>query len=461
MMTHKAVRGRILPLYLELYEDLSEGSYRQFDEHVVGVADVVRSAGVDVTVNEVVFSDDHVRKARSELAKGETDFIILLYLAYSPSLLIADMLEECGLPILFIDTTPAASFRNMTKSYLMQNHGIHGVMDLTSVLKSRGVRYSVVAGHPKDNVFSHRLAKTLRGMAAAVLLKGQTIGTTGMPFEGMGDFAVDPDALLRDFGHTLKEISLQDIVDAGKTVSGPEIDDVVKEDAEIQDISGIDPKHHREAIRVYLALRSLMDREHITGYTMNFQHITEGIATPFYACSKLISLGYGYGGEGDVLTATLGMPLNYLAGVAKFDEFFCADWERDRILMSHMGESDARFIKEGSSPYLTMREGFLNPRPSVIYRFQAQPGEVTFVNLCPAGNGRYRLVMGLLDIVDAPVLDRIVAPHYQVRTRMPVGAFLEEYAQAGGGHHLYVARGNILDELAIVSRILDFEYTQL
>jgi len=71
------------------------------------------------------------------------------------------------------------------------------------------------------------------------------------------------------------------------------------------------------------------------------------------------------------------------------------------------------------------------------------------------------MVAGLLDIVDAPVLDEIIAPHYQVETRVPVGEFLESYAKAGGGHHLYIAKGNILKELEIFTKLLGFNLSSI
>ncbi len=205
------------------------------------------------------------------------------------------------------------------------------------------------------------------------------------------------------------------------------------------------------------AIEKIVDERGLTAYTMNFQHIGESMATPFYVCSKLMSRGIGYGGEGDVLTATLGRPLNALSSAAKFDEFFCADWKNNRILMSHMGESDSRFIKQGSSPRLAPRDALLNPHTCAIYRFQAEPGEVTFVNISPVDGREYRVVAGLLDIVDAQILDSIEGPHFQVATRIPVGMFLERYAAQGGGHHLYIAKGNILNGLSIFCKQLGFD----
>ena len=48
--------------------------------------------------------------------------------------------------------------------------------------------------------------------------------------------------------------------------------------------------------------------------------------------------GFGYAGEGDVLTAGLvGALMSAYRGVT-FTETFCPCWKKDLILMSHMGE---------------------------------------------------------------------------------------------------------------------------
>ncbi len=456
-MGTERISAGFLPLYLKLYEDLSPGNYRKADPFIDDIGNLIRASGVRPVSPGVVFDTCHVEDAERLFKEEDVSFIVLLHLCYSPSLLLADFLEKTGLPVLVIDSTPDPSFENMRSDYMTRNHGIHGVMDLTSVLKSRGIEYSVVAGHREDPLFRRNLEKNLSALSAVSIFKKQKIGITGKPFIGMGDFSIDFGQLKNDFGIEVEDIPVEMIITENGSIEDSEIEKCIAEDGEFWDTAIVPEEVHVDSVRTYLALKKIFKRKEITGYTMNFQYITESISTPFYACSRIMSEGYGYGGEGDVLTATLGYPLNAISPAAKFDEFFCADWKNDLILMSHMGESDSRFVKKGSAPSLVVRDGFVNPRDSVVYRFQAEPGEVTFVNISPVRGGGFRMVSGLLDIIDAPVLEEIAAPHYQVKTRVPVNDFLETYALAGGGHHLYIAKGNILGELAVFCRFLGFE----
>ena len=67
------------------------------------------------------------------------DAIITLHLAYSPSLESAEVLAQSRLPVIMLDTTPDRDFGgHVDPMRLLDNHGIHGVQDLASVLRRLG-----------------------------------------------------------------------------------------------------------------------------------------------------------------------------------------------------------------------------------------------------------------------------------------------------------------------------------
>ncbi|TFG59058.1 MAG: hypothetical protein E4H36_14475, partial [Spirochaetales bacterium] len=323
-MAPRTIKAGILPLYLKLYEEITPGGYRQFDGFIGSTKELLVKAGLTLIDPGVVFEKSHVAKAEELFLRENISFIVTLHLCYSPSLLIADFLKKLHLPVIILDTTPDFSFENMQDDYLLKNHGIHGVMDLTSVLRSRGIPFTVVSGHAENPDFTESLTKTARAYAAASLYRNQTIGITGKPFEGMGDFAVDFGRLKQAFGITVKEIPAARLIEEGERVADGDIEASMNEEKSRWDTGRVSPEAYRDSVRTYLALKRIAGKEGLSGYTLNFQFITEGMATPFYACSRLMGEGSGYGGEGDVLTATLGAPLNLLSEAAKFDEFFCA-----------------------------------------------------------------------------------------------------------------------------------------
>ena len=55
--------------------------------------------------------------------------------------------------------------------------------------------------------------------------------------------------------------------------------------------------------------------------------------------------GYGYGAEGDVLTACLVSAGHELIGDAHFTEMYAMDFPSDSVLMSHMGEGNWKIAR--------------------------------------------------------------------------------------------------------------------
>jgi L-arabinose isomerase len=456
MGSDRTTRVGIMPLYLGLYEEISPGSHETYRPYIDAIVGEIEAAGVICVRCGAVFTDEHVRHAARMFERERIEALIVLHLSYSPSLLVADYLENLDLPLLVVDSTPDATLQGNEPDYLRRNQGIHGAMDLTSVLVSRGRSFAIASGH-RSGRLPGRLREEVDAIRAACMFRKQTIGITGEPFIGMGDFAVDFGILASRYDIHVKQIEVARIVEASNGLPSARVREIVAKDRERFDTSEITAEDHERAVRDALALSDIIDSEGMTGYSMHFGHIGESMPTPFYGCSMLISRGIGYGGEGDVLTASLGAPLNEISEAAKFDEFFSPDWTEQRIIMSHMGETDLRFARRDIRPKLVNREGFMNPHRSVILRFEAEPGEATFVNVSPTRDGRLRLVAGLLDIVQTGTIDAIIPPHYQVDPRQPVGVFLERYARAGGGHHLHIARGNIMSRLASFAHHLDIK----
>src|SRR5690606_33566174 len=99
---------------------------------------------------------------------------------------------------------------------------------------------------------------------------------------------------------------------------------------------------HRRSVRSGLALRKCLADGNYTAFSMNFLEFQSADGpmdtVPFLEISKAMARGYGYAGEGDVLTASLMGALNKAFGKTTFTEIFCPDWEGDALFLSHMGE---------------------------------------------------------------------------------------------------------------------------
>src|SRR5205807_7190299 len=104
-------------------------------------------------------------------------------------------------------------------------------------------------------------------------------------------------------------------------------------------------ERHAYAARLELAIRAMLEDGGYDGFSFHFDSIGgDGRfeQLPLLAASNVMADGYGYAAEGDTNTATLMVAAQALIepGMAHFSEMYAMDWERDSILISHMGEGN-------------------------------------------------------------------------------------------------------------------------
>lgn len=451
----RKLKAALVPLYLKLYEDVAPEIKNRLLPMAEGVAEIL-GEWCRLTALPVTCTPDDVRHAEEVIKTENIDCIITLHLAYSPSLLSAGMFASLAKPILIIDTTLDEGFCAMSGDYLMKNHGIHGVMDFASVLRSMGVPYAICAGYYKDDAFRKKLLQSLNLLEAAARYKNQKIAITGKPFDMMGDFAVDPGVLRGAFGHTVHELAEDEILNEMNEVPGGEVDEAYGAEAARYPFEG-DAENLKTNIRQYLAFKKIFDRNHYSAYTMNFNDFNK-TPVPFYAINNLMKDAVGYAGEGDILTASLGKAMNILSEKACFSEFFCPDWKKSLLIMSHMGETDPRFAKRGAKVLIQEKTALGKTLPSYYYKFEAQPMEMTFATWTKNPDGSLRLLAGLMDCVENGVFEDFGAPHFVARPKAELSAFLKSYSENGGGHHLYVAQGDVLGRLSGFAHMIGVDF---
>jgi L-arabinose isomerase len=380
--------------------------------------------------------------------QADASALLTLHLAYSPSLECIEALARTPLPILVVDTTPAAAFGpDQEPGALMHNHGIHGVQDMCNLLVRRGKWFAVEAGHWRQSDVLDRVATWLRSARMARRMRAIRVGRVGEPFQGMGDFQVEPARLQADLGLAVVTAGPRDIAALMPHDGDPEVAREVELDRQRFDASGATPQLHRDTVRAGLAVRRWLQRERLGAYALNFLALTADCglpAVPFLEASKAMQRGLGYAGEGDVLTASLVAALAS-TGPATFTEMFCPDWQGNRIFLSHQGELNLD-MSDGTPLLVDKHWDFIPLADACIAAAALRPGDGVLVNLAPVGE--YRLLVVPVEIV--PDTGRKFAEMIRgwIRPRLPIADLLAAYSRAGGTHHCALASGRRADEIA-------------
>jgi L-arabinose isomerase len=452
----RAPRIGLLPFYLALYDECLPDARTQFQPFLDEVIHGLAARGIEVIPSDICRVADEFAFAVSLFEAQQVDLIISLHLAYSPSLESLQALLETNIPLLILDTTMDAAFdQRVDPDRIMYNHGVHGVMDLASVLRRTGRAFEIVAGHVGESAVLDRAAEIARGAFAASRFINTRALRIGDSFAGMGDFAVEEEVLEAVLGITVEQIELDELSPYVKAVTEAEITAEMDADR-AQFLCELPAEVHRYSTRVGLGLRRLLEAEEFGAFSMNFlafDRTDHPVCTvPFLEASKAMARGIGYGGEGDVLTAALVGALAQGFGAVTFTEIFCPDWRGGSLFLSHMGEINPTLaaaqprVEEYPFPFAPTR----NPAKLAC---GLRPGSAVFVNLAPGPNNTFTLIVAPVEMLpdtDNPAMTSTVRGW--MRPHMPVADFLEAYSRHGGTHHSALVYGERTEALLAFAR---------
>lgn len=459
-MRTKPIAG-LLPLYLKLYDDAVPEARPKVEAFLKQVANGLAAHGIEVVSGPVCRVKPEFDAAVRQFEKADADIIVTLHLAYSPSLESIDILCGTRLPILVLDTTPDFSFdQNTDPARIMYNHGIHGVQDMTSMLRRRGRPYEIVAGHWEKEPVLARAAGVVRAAHAARRFRSSRILRIGESFCGMGDFYVDADVLEERLGISVKQVEPRALAALVQSVSEAEVDAEIAHDRECFDVIAPD-EVHRRSVRLGLGLRRCIEREGVGAFSVNFLAFDtpDGPVNtvPFLEISKAMERGIGYAGEGDVLTAALVGALASAFPETTFTEIFCPDWNGGSIFLSHMGEINPAVAAR--RPLLCEKPFPYTPAANPAFIACApKPGPAVLVNLSPGPDDSFRLIVAPVNVLeDSSRADMQNIVRGWIRPKHSTAKFLEDYSRLGGTHHSALVLGDRTEAIAAFARFAGLE----
>ena len=450
-------RAGLLPLFLQLYDQCLPRMRAGFDAFLSEVALRLEAEGLDVVRGEICCVAPEFQAAVKAFEDAGADAIVTVHLAYSPSLESIDALTATALPIVILDVTMDAAFGpDVDPDRILYNHGVHGVMDMASVLRRRGKAFDIVAGHVGQSDAPARAADLVRAATAARMLRQTRALRIGEAFEGMGDFAVDEKVLREVLGIHVDQATIADLAAGVREVTPEEIREEMAADRE-RFACNVPEETHRRSVAVGLGLRRMIDAGGYHACSANFQAFDSGEGPvntpPFLELSKGMSRGIGYGGEGDVLTAAMVGALARAFGRTTFTEIFCPDWAGGTLFLSHMGEINPD-VADGKADLIEKPfelTAALNP---AVVACRVQPGPAVFVNLAPGPEDTFGLIVAGVEVLEDTSGEAFASTvRAWVRPDCDVEDFLEAYSVCGGTHHSALVLGDRAEALtAFASR---------
>lgn len=452
------IKVGLLPLYIELYDEFWPHLKNRLKSYYNDIAKKIRNLGYDVEESDFC----RVKKEFENSIKAFNDSgctaIITLHMAYSPSLESADILINTDLPVIVLDSTMTFDFNSTVDSEeIIYNHGIHGVMDMCSMLKRGGKEYAIVAGHMDDKRVLKRLSGYINAAVASRALKDMNIGIVGKSFEGMGDFFISDDKLKKDFGVNIIHAVPEKLKEHLNSVSDNIIEKEIASDLEKFEFVDYNYEQYKKIIKNSLALRKWCTQENLSGLTVNFKDIDSksGLEImPFLELSKAMARGLGYAGEGDTLTAAFCAALSKAYKETSFIEIFCPDWKGNCLMLSHMGEYNIALSK--SKPVIAVSDFVFSDADKTAAAYGCfKDGKATFINISITQDG-YKLIVAPVDMLQ----EKEDNNNFKLKVRgwmkpqCNISDFLEKLSYNGATHHSILIYGEQTENLIFFSKLL-------
>ncbi|MBE0653774.1 MAG: L-fucose/L-arabinose isomerase family protein [Bacteroidales bacterium] len=427
---------------------------------------VVRSLSdsVDLDFPYAVKTRQQIETLMAEFSQKGYDGIMIVNLVYGPGVNLVRALQNNHLPLLLANIQPEEKVSlSWNMDNLTYNQGIHGLQDTANtVLRTIGDRFHVVTGNWRTESFKNEVLEWARAAQTASALKRMKIAWFGK-MNGMHDTIADWSAIMRILGPEIREERMGDLYRKMESLDASEIRQQIDIDRKNFMIDeNMPPESHEHAVKIMLAFEKILQEGEYSGYTANFDVFAgDGRFRQLglLAASNLMAKGYGYGAEGDVNSTILVAAGHILYQDAQFTEMYAMDFEKDSVLMSHMGEGNWKIARKDKPIRLAYRElgiGGLDNPPTPV--FMAEPGEATLTSLVPMKGDHFRIVAMKGKVLDHEPYPNIEMPYFHFSPDSGCVKANNGWLMAGGTHHQCMLLGDQLKRWEVLCKILGVEF---
>jgi L-arabinose isomerase len=464
--TQSLPRIGLLGVMQSLYDEMLPGISERQAAYAAEVAAALQGVA-EVQVAPPVKEREDAERAMRELHGQDLDGLLVVMLTYGPAMRVARLLAETPLPICLANIQPVPGVTaEWDMGDLTYNQGIHGAQDTANAMVRAGRRFHVVTDDWRADSFRDAVGTWARAAAAVTRWRSLKVGVFGYAMNAMGDIRFDEHAFMRTLGPQVDFLAPGDLHRHAAEVADDDVRELIAdEDGRFEIDPRLSGEEREDHARMQLGIERVLRGGGYGAYSTHFGAIAEDgrfARLPLAAASSLMAAGYGYGAEGDALTAALFSGAQSLLGVTQFTEMYAMDFPRDAILMSHMGEGNWRLARDDRPVRLIKRPlgiGGLGDPPTFL--FQYATGPATLATLVALGGERFRLVVSEGEVLDTEELPALEMPYGHFRPDTGVRACMDGWLRLGGPHHQVLNPGRTARAWRTFGELAGIEFAQV
>jgi len=431
------------------------------------ISATIEAKGVVTTPEEILAV---CQQANSD---SECVGLILWMHTFSPAKMWIHGLSALNKPYLHLHTQFGAAlpWSAIDMNYMNLNQSAHGDREFGHIGTRLRQERKVVVGHWQSDKVQLQIDDWVRaamGCAEARQLKVARFG------DNMRQVAVtegDKVSAQIQFGFEVNAYGLGDLAAVCETISKSQIAEQIERytnDYEIADAL-LKDAHQREALeneaRLELGMLQFMEERGAKAFTNCFENLTGLTGLPGLATQRLMSQGYGYGGEGDWKTAAMNRIVKVMSrgkpGGTSFMEDYTYDFGApDQVLGAHMLEICPSIAS--AKPRVEVQPHTIGIKKDIARLvFTGKPGPAMNISLLDLGN-RFRLVVNAVDTIEPPAeMPNLPVAKALWRPQPDLGVAAAAWIHAGAAHHSVYTQGITLAQLTDLSEMLDVELLKI
>ena len=362
---------------------------------------------------------------------------------FSPSKMWIDGLRDLQKPWCHFATQYNREIPNdeIDMDFMNLNQAAHGDREHGFIGARLRKPRKIIAGYWKDEKVRRRIGDWMRTAVGAAVSREMKVMRFG---DNMREVAVtegDKVEAQTRLGWQVNTWAVGDLVLEMNAVTEAEIDALMAEYEASYDVATDDIGAIRYQAREEIAIRRMMDREGCRAFSNTFQDLYGMEQLPGLASQHLMSLGYGYGGEGDWKVSAMTAIMKAMGEGGNGASAFMEDYTyhlvegQEYSLGAHMLEV-CPSLASGRPRIETHHLGIgMNEKDPARLVFEGKAGSAIVASLIDMG-GRLRLIVQDIECVK-PILPMPNLPVARVMWRaMPdLTTGVECWITAGGAHH--------------------------
>ena len=324
----------------------------------------------------------------------------------------------------------------------------------------------VIAGYWKDEAVHRRMGDWMRTAVGAAVSRNMKVMRFG---DNMREVAVtegDKVEVQAKLGWQVNTWPVGDLVREMDAVTETEIDDLMAQYAASYDMATDNVAAVRYQAREEIAMRKMLDAEGCMAFSNTFQDLYGMEQLPGLASQHLMSLGYGYGGEGDWKVSAMTAILKAMGEGGNGASAFMEDYTyhlvkgQEYSLGAHMLEV-CPSVAAGRPRIEVHPLGIGERKDPARLVFEGKTGKAIVVSLIDMG-GRLRLICQDIQCVK-PILPMPNLPvarvMWQAEPDLTTG--VECWITAGGAHHTVLSYDVTADMMRDWARMMDIEFVHI